>query len=231
MDKFRKWVAVTVVAVLTVVGAGWFLLVAPKHADAAALRQQADQQQIANRQLGNQLAVLRAQQAALPAEQAKIDAAAVKLPPTPAEPELVRSFVQAAEVAGVELVSVVPGPISAVATSSPNAATAAVAPAGAATAASPLPGAASTDAPLSSLPLTITVAGGYFQAERFLSALEQLPRAVQVTGVTIVPGLPPGATGLSLDDGQHLISTITGVVFVAPAATSLPAATAAQATK
>ena len=80
MEKRKQWVALTVVAVLAVLGAGWFLLVAPKHANAAALRQQAAEQQVTNHQLVNQLAVLRAQQKALPAELTKIAAVGVKIP-------------------------------------------------------------------------------------------------------------------------------------------------------
>ncbi len=34
MDKLKQWVALTVVGVLAIVAAGWFLLVAPKHSEA-----------------------------------------------------------------------------------------------------------------------------------------------------------------------------------------------------
>ncbi len=231
MEKLRQWVALTVVAVLAVLAAGWFLLVSPKHATAAALRQQATEQQTTNRQLGSQLAVLRAQQQALPAEQAKIAAVAVKVPPGLDEPALVRSLTAAADASGVEVVSVVPGTLatttkSTSATSTTSTATTSTA----SVAGSRSPTGAAPAVTASSLPITITIAGGYFQAESYLAALEGLPRAFEVNAVAVLPGQAPGEMAGSLDDGHHLLTTITGVVFVAPTATALPAVSAPAST-
>ena len=38
------------------------------------------------------------------------------------------------------------------------------------------------------IPLTINVVGGYFEAEQFLANLENLPRALRVTNLTMTPG-------------------------------------------
>ena len=225
MDKLKQWVALTLVGVLAVLAAGWFLLVSPKRVEAASLRQQATAQQSANGVLRNQLAVLKAQAENLPQEQAKLAVVAAKLPDNPAQPELLRSLAAAAVTAGVELVSVAPGalvPVAGVpavvvapaATEDPSAA-----PKAAVTAV-----AASTAGLLFAMPVTLSVAGGYNEVQQFLISLEELSRALRVTGLTVTPGtnpvaaVTPGAAAPSLEDGRHLLTNITGTVYVAAGA-------------
>jgi Tfp pilus assembly protein PilO len=232
MNKLKQWIAFTVVGVVAVLAAGWFLLVAPRHAEAAGLRQQTAEQEGANGQLRTALAVLKAQATDLPKEQAKLALVAAKLPDNPAEPELLRALAAAADTAGVELVSIAPGALTpvtpvaapttpAVASKTPAAAapgTVAVPPAPAA--------AASSAGTLMAMPVTISVAGGYYEVEQYLTALEDLTRAFRVTSLAVTPGanpVAPVATGggtpapMSIEDGKHLITNITGMVYVAAA--------------
>jgi Tfp pilus assembly protein PilO len=247
MEKLKQYVVFTVVGCLAVLAAGWFLLVSPKRADAAGLRAQAAEQVSANAQLETQLQVLKAQAKDLPKQQAKLAAVAAKIPDNPALPRLIRALTSAASAAGVELVTVTPGnpvvvtPGRATAPVSPSAAGAAAtaaAPAAqtaAAPAAAPA-GAASAAGQLASVPLTLNVAGGYFQIEQFLANLENLPRSLRVSNVTLTPGNNPmkPSTGGSSADGKTLTATIVGQVFMATgrvpaAAVSVPGQTTAPA--
>ncbi len=229
MDKLKQWVALTMVGVVAVLAAGWFLLVAPRHAEAAGLRQQAAEQENANGQLRTSLAVLKAQAQDLPKEQAKLALVAAKLPDNPAEPELLRALAAAADTAGVELVSIAPGVLApadpvvsptTAAAATPKAADAAAPGPAAATA---VPAAPSTAGTLSAMPVTISVAGGYYEAEQYLAALEDLTRAFRVTALTVTPGVNPvAATGatvapVSIEDGKHLVTNIIGMVYVVSA--------------
>ena len=218
MDKLKQYVVFTVLGCLVVLAAGWFLLVSPKRSEAADLRAQAESQVAANAQLQTKLTVLKAQAKDLPKQQAKLAAVAARIPDNPALPALIRALTTASTAAGVELVSVTPG------------APAAAAAAAAQPVAAPAAGAAATGAPaaasssagqLASIPLTLSVAGGYFQVQQFLANLENLPRSMRVTGLTLAPGANPvkkpaaGATAPTADDGRALVSTITGQVYMA----------------
>lgn len=206
MDKLKQWIALTVVGVLAVLAGGWFLLVSPKHSDAAALRSQAAQQVSANSALQTQLAMLKAQAKNLPAQQAKLAAVAAKIPDNPALPTLVRALTKAADDTGVELVSLAPGqptPVGGAATAR------AVAPGGAVAAS----GGAGQ---LQSIGLVLNVVGGYFQVEQFLDSVENLSRAMKVTNFIAAPGgnplkASPGSTATA----STLSTTVTGTVYMA----------------
>jgi Tfp pilus assembly protein PilO len=213
MDKLKQWVGFTVVGVLVVLAAGWFLLVSPKRSEAADLNAQAASKATANQQLAGQLAILKAQAKELPQQQAKLAAVAAKIPDNPALPALVRALSKAADDAGVELVSMAPSPPAAVA--------AAAAPATAAgagvTAARPAVGSSAAGA-LQSIGLNLNVVGGYFQVEQFLDRLESLGRAFKVTGFTLAPGsnpLKPAAAQGAVDSGSSLTAAVTGQVYMA----------------
>src|SRR3954454_17651368 len=236
MEKLKQYVVFAVLGCLAILAVGWFLLISPKRADACALRAQAAEQVSANAQLETQLQVLKVQAKDLPKQQAKLAAVAAKVPDNPALPRLIPSLTAAAAAAGVELLTVTPGtpvlftaartasPTTPVAPAATGAAAAAAAPAsqpGAATApaaAGPgtaVPGAASASGQLASVPLTLNVAGGYFQIEQFLANLENLQRAMRVGNVTLTPGDNPMKpnTG-AVKDGSTLTATIVGQVFM-----------------
>jgi type IV pilus assembly protein PilO len=207
MDKLKQYVMFTVLGCLLVLAAGWFLLVSPKRSDAAALRTQTAGQVSANAQLESQLQILKAQAKDLPKQQAKLASVAAKIPDNPALPSMIRALTTAATSAGVELVTVTPGPPTAV-TAAPAAATAVRPGAVAAT---------GSAGQLAQIPLTLNIAGGYFQVEQFVSNLENLPRSMRVTGLTLAPGsnpVKPAAAG-AVDDGKTLTTTVTGMVFMA----------------
>ena len=226
MDKLKQWIAFTVLGVIAVLAAGWFLLVSPKRADADTLSQQAAKQVAANSTLQTQLAVLKSQAKNLPQQQAKLAAASAKIPDNPAEPALIRALDAAATAAGVELVSISPAQPAAV-----SAAVAPVAPVpapGAAAApkvavASPAAAAAGAGV-LQSITVSINVVGSYFQLEQFFDGLENLSRATKVTGFALAPGPNPvkpaaagaaGAAAAPVVDGKSLVTTITAQVFMA----------------
>lgn len=238
MDKMKQWVALTVVGCLGIMAAGWFLLVSPKKAEAADIREQAAGQEATNQGLRTKLEVLKAQAKDLPKKQADLARVAAKIPGDPGLPALIRALTAASTSAGVELVSVTPSepaPVVAAAVApaaapaapagapAPGPAEDAAAPAAAAPAAAP-----ATAGALAGIPIAINVVGGYFEVSQFLANLENLPRAFRVTELSIAPGTSPTdkSESTSRNDGSSLTSTITGSVYMAanrPAATPVVA--------
>lgn len=234
MDKLKQWVALTVVGVIAVGAAGWFLLISPKRTEAAGIRTQTEQQVSANSALQTQIATLKSQAKQLPQQQAKLAAVAAKIPDNPALPTLIRALTNVASKSGVELISLAPGQPTAVA---PPVAAAPVAPtAGAAPKPAPAAGVAATNpagassaaaGTLNSIVLTLNVVGGYFQVEQFMDGLENLTRAMKVTGFTLAPGTNPvkPAGTQSGADSRTLNAAITGTVYMATGRTTVSAAT------
>jgi Tfp pilus assembly protein PilO len=214
MEKVKQYVVFTVLGCLVVMAAGWFLLVSPKRTHAAELRDQAATQVSANAELETKLAMLKAQAKDLPKQQAKLAAVAGKIPDNPALPALVRALTTAATSAGVELVSLTPSAPAVVGAAAPAAAP--VAPAAGARPAAPRAASAAAGQ-LAQIPVTLNVVGGYFQVEQFVAALENLPRSMRVTALTMAPGTNPlkTTTGTPVDDGRSLATTITAQVFMA----------------
>lgn len=212
MNKLQQWIALTVVACLALLAAGWFLLVSPKRAEAADLRDQVASQDSANDSARTQLQVLKAQAKDLPNQQAALAKVAARIPDNPGLPSLIRALSAASQSAGVEFVSVAPG------TPAPL-----VAAAPAATAATPAPTAAagtttSTAGTLTAIPVAINVVGGFFEVEQFVANLENLPRALRVSNLTLAPGKSPtdqSKNSAGTADGSSLTTTISGTVFMA----------------
>lgn len=222
MDKRKQLIALTLVAVLAVLAAGWLLLVSPKRADVADLSAQATAQRQASEQLRTRLAVLRGQAARLPEQRAEIAAVAQKIPSSTAVPELVRALTAAARSAGVELVSVAPtAPVPVTAAGAP-----ATAPTTGAVHAPGTPVAAVTS--LSSMSVATQVVGGYYGVEQFLDRLEGLARAYKVISVNLAPGANPmlPSTSAAADRGNSISATVTGLVYVAANRAPLPGAAA-----
>src|SRR3954447_8156335 len=222
MDKMRQWTMLTVVGVVAVLGAGWFLAVSPQRHHAAQLRSQALSQQSANGQLQARVSQLQQQQKGLPAQQRRLNQIATKIPDNPALPALIRQLSSAADGAGVELVSLSPAnptAFSPVGSSAPSTAVA-----GAAT------GTAGT---LAQIPVAITVQGSYYNVESFFDAVEKLPRAVLIPGWTMnvvagsattgsaSSGSGSGAATQQVPDGT-IQGQINAVVFESPQVASAP---------
>lgn len=225
MDKLKQWIVMAVVASLVIMAGGWFLAVAPKRAEAEALRTQAAEQLATNATLETKLQVLQAQAKELPKEQAKLAAVAAKIPDNPALPGLVRELLKAAESSGVELVSIAPGtpelvaPVAVAPVAPPAPAQGQTTP----TAPDAAPDAAAAPAPspagqLASLPISINVVGDYFEVQGFMAALETLPRALRVDNLAMAPGESPTAgegDTSSIEAGNSLTTTVSGFVYMA----------------
>lgn len=206
MSKPKQLLALTLVAVVAIVAGAWFLLVAPKRAQAAQVRaqQQTERQQID--QLRLQLSMLKQQAADLPAQQAKLVAIAQQIPDNPALPTLVRNLSAQANKAGVELVSLTPAKPTAFGGATAGGTTTLKS-------ANPVPG-------LMVIPVTLQVSGGFPQMTLFLSSLEQLQRSMVVTGFSVSGNYTKGSVSAATTVGKGpLTVNITGQVFMAPGAT------------
>jgi len=172
--------------------------------------------------LQTKLTVLKAQAKDLPKQQARLAAVAAKIPDNPALPALIRALTTASTSAGIELVSVTPGAPAALGAAAPAAPAAPVAPAApaapAAAGAAAAPAAGASAGQLASIPLTLSIAGSYFQVQQFIANLENLPRSMRITNLTLAPGANPvkkAPTGAAVDDGKTLTTTVIGQVYMA----------------
>jgi type IV pilus assembly protein PilO len=235
MTKSRQWVIGAAVLALLVLVAGWFLLVSPKRSKAAELKTETASQQSANQTLQMQIAQLKARVKDLPKEQALLAEIAGKLPSDPALPSLIRDLSKAADDADVTLVSLTPGQpalMQAAPIAQPAAKPATAA--GGATSGTPAAPAANVGQ-LAMIPLTISVTGGFFQVEQFISNLESLNRALMTTGLEAAPGGAPSSSQASgsTSGPNTLAVSLTSRVFmtVLPAAAAAPAAPVQSGTK
>jgi type IV pilus assembly protein PilO len=208
MTKTRQWSVFTVIAVLAIIVAGWFLLVSPQRGQVKDLNAQTASQNSANASLQSQVAQLEQQKQGLPAQQRLLDKIATKIPASPELPTLIRQLSAAAKASGVDLVSLAPSPPTAVA----------------ATAATGTVAAPATTSPLNQIPVTIQVSGSYFNITSFFRSLEKLNRALLVSDFQINPGDGSNA-GSHAAAPDALTGQLSAVVFESPAA---PAATAPQ---
>ncbi len=201
MDKTRQWSILTAMGVIAVLVAGWFLLVSPQRSRAGDLRNQAASQQESNASLQSKVDMLRQQAKDLPRQQARLADIARKVPDNPALPALIRALSDAADTSGVDLVSLAPAPPAAV------------------TAATGTAKAAQAATPLAQIPVSIQVQGTYFNVEQFFNAVESMPRAMLVTGVSMAPLAGAGTTpppGQKAVAPGSLTATVTARVFMAP---------------
>ncbi len=213
MSRTNQWIAIALVAVLAILVGGWFLVVNPKHQHADELNSQADSAQQQVQSLRTQLATLAMEKERLPAAKAKIAAFTKKIPADAAVPSLVRLLNVAEKSSGVSITAITPG-----------AATAYVAP-GSAVTATTTTATTTSDSGLMQIPVSLTVAGEYFQLEQFVSSLEQLQRRFLVTGYALTPAKDGGAastttTTTTSSDKNALSLDVTGLVFEAPSGAS-----------
>jgi Tfp pilus assembly protein PilO len=231
MTDTRKWSAIAAVLVVAIFAAGWFLLITPKHGEAASIKAKAVTQEQANAGLQQQIAVLQAQQESLPKQRAQLATFRTQIPDNPALPSLVRDLTAAGRKTGVTIDSIAPAQPSAL-VAAPAAAPVAAAPATGTSATGTTPNASVAAAPTRTLyqvPLMLSVTGSYFELEQFVNALEKLHRSFLVSGFTLgkasAAGSSPGDLGLVL----------TSRVFLSQAppaaATTTPVAAPATATQ
>jgi type IV pilus assembly protein PilO len=210
MTDTRKWSAAAVVLIAAIVAAGWFLLVSPKRTEATELKAQTATQESANVALQQKLEELKAQQADLPKQRARLAEITTKIPTNPALPSLVRDLTAAGRKIGVSIDSMAPSAPVAVAAAAPG--TVAAAPAPAATTTGP-------SETLLQVPLTLRITGSYFELEQYLNKLESLKRSFLVTGFSLTDAT---TTGAAEDD---LTITLNGRVFLSQPAAAPAAVT------
>lgn len=245
LTRTKAWVAGTVVLCLLLALASYFLLIAPKRAEAADLDLQTESTRSSNAVLEAKVAELEAQFAALPEREAELAAVRRALPQDAAIPTLVRDLDALTAASAVTLMSLTPG----VATPVVDPTAVAAAPAAPADGAAPAEGAAEGAAPaaptdpaaaavapsgdvLLGLPVSVVVVGGFAEAETFLEKLQtELARAFLVSGLTVTAEktAAPASGGKPAVDVGDVTMTITGSVFVlqTPEAAADPGAVAA----
>jgi Tfp pilus assembly protein PilO len=187
MSRLQQWIGGTVVAVLVIVAAGWFVLVSPQKHKVSNFNAQSVAQDQTNSGLRTKLSVLTAQMAAVPTEQAEVAAVTQKIPSDPAMPAYVRALTTIAQQTGVELVSIAPSVPTAISVAAPAVAAAAT-PSAAATTAPAAAAPAVAPVALQSITVSLSVQGGYFQIQQFTAALQKLARTTVISAVTIAPG-------------------------------------------
>jgi len=233
MTDTRKWSLIAGVLVVAIFAAGWFLLIAPKRSDASALKGSTVAQNGANARLEQQIEVLQAQQADLPAQRARLAVLQKQVPNNPALPTLIRNLTASGRKVGVTLASLTPAPpVALVSTQpvTPAATTTTTTETTETTSTSESDGESTTAAPvvvvppapsLFQVPLTVDVRGSYFELEQFVNRLEGLKRSFLVSGFSIEP---------DTDEAGDLKLTLQGRVFLSPPAettsTSTPVAPA-----
>jgi Tfp pilus assembly protein PilO len=237
MTKMRQWSILTVVAVIIVFAAGWFLLVKPQNSKASDLRSQALTQEQQNAVLQSQIATLQSEEKSLPEQQAELRKFSTQVPENAAEPTIIRQLSAAAAGAGVDLVSMTPGTPAAVV--SPTVTEPAPTDPTAATGTTSLTGATAAGG-LTQLPISIGITGTFPNVESFFQSLETLPRALLVSSWSLCPTGPSAAaassssgtgasctppsvpTAKALPEGT-LGGTLSATIFYAPPAGTVPA--------
>ncbi len=183
MTRSRVWTLGTAAAVVLVLAAGWFLLISPTRADAASIQEQTVSQQAANVQLAQKIEQLKVQAQDLPAQEAKLAEIGQKIPAAPGLPSFIRSLSSIADESNVVLVSIEPQVPSTLSSGASATATPSTDPAAEGS------GEVTLDsAPPSSVQFIqaqVTVRGGYFNTEQFLTKMERLKRAYLTTGFDI----------------------------------------------
>jgi Tfp pilus assembly protein PilO len=154
--KFRKWVALTSVASVIVLVAGWFLLISPKRSEVSDLKSQAAAQENTNDGLQLKLTALRSQQKGLAAKNKQLAELAKKIPTTADLPGLLRQLSATATTSNVDLTDLTPA--------APVTLTAA-------------PG-------ISAVSISLKVEGAYFDVAQYVNGLESLDRGLMVTSLT-----------------------------------------------
>ncbi len=194
MTRSRTWTLGAVVLVVAILMAGWFLLVSPTRAEATSTEEATISQQQANAQLLIALEQLKVQAQDLPAQEAKLAELEQRIPTQPGLPSFIKSLSSISSKANVVLVSLEPQlPVPLVVPTTVQGVT-------------PPPSTDDTSAPSSEVPpatevpstvqyvqSTVTIKGGYFNTEQFLTKLEGIKRSFLVTGFDVAPDVDPGA--------------------------------------
>lgn len=230
MTKLRTWGVLALLAVVAIVAGGWFLALSPQKSKVSSLHDQTAQQQDTNAKLQSQIALLKKQQSQIPAEQARIAQIKGRIPETPQVTTYVRTLTSLAAATHVELVSIAPAAPTLVklANAQPQSSGSSGGSAGT--------GVPTTDAAnLSTISISISVVGDYYNVQQFLSKLEDTQRATVVSSVSLKPGmLPQAQDGSASGAGKASVSwttlsaSISASIFMSAAPATSATAGAAQ---
>lgn len=241
MTRTRTYAAGTAFVVVVVLLAGWFLLVAPKRAEAAELRAATVAQDETNDQLRGRLEELKAKSADLPALEARLAAVRKRLPQASELPTLLRQLSTQAKAAGVDLTSLSPSQPELVSEPAPAPVATAESTEGGDDAAAPAPAPAGPSEQLYAIAVNLEVTGRFANVTTFINGLEELPRSFLVTNFSLEPGEDEkvkNSLALSLTGKVFVLSTKTpevapfesGLVDPDTAATLAPSAPAGTGT-
>ncbi len=222
MTRSRVWTLGTAVAVVLILLAGWFLLVSPTKAKASDVEEQAASQAQANAQLASKIEQLKVQAADLPAQEAKLAKFRQKIPAQPALPSFIRSLSDISKKSHVALISLEPQTPQAL--SVPVAATAATTEDGAATDSGTVTLDTAPPSQVQFVQTQVTIQGGYFNTEQFLTKLEGLKRSFLVTGFDINAMTDATGTDSAVSPGDVETHLQVRVFFAPPP--ELPSSTA-----
>jgi Tfp pilus assembly protein PilO len=192
LSEIRKAKAIGIAALLSMLLTGWLFVLSPRNDAVSAVNDLTTAAAAANDSLRTQIETRRAQQAELPELRTLAAALAIRFPPNAQQPRLFRMVTAAAGRAGLA-----PGAITNVTTGAP------------------VPDATAGPAQIAVQQITLNVTGTAVQLRRLIGNLEQLPRAFQITAVSLASTAthPAGAPS-----SKHAI-TITGQMFVMSALT------------
>lgn len=195
------------VALVAIIAIGWLLAVGPQTSELSDVRTQIEETKDQNAALSQRLSKLQAQEKQLPATRTTARALATLFPSTADQPTLFRIVTAAAARAGIpasrvsELSAAAPVAVSATGTAT----TGTTGTTGGDTA--KLPGATSTG--LAAQTVKISVQADYAQVQRLAVNLEEISRSYLITSLSL------GASAIAGD----YTATVTGLMFVMPAAT------------
>jgi Tfp pilus assembly protein PilO len=233
MDKTKQTLVAALMAMLVVVAGGWFLLISPQRSSVASLNDQTEQVGTQNAKLQTQISQLKAESAQVSGAQATLAAIARRLPPDPQEANLLDNLTKAASAANVDLQIIVPSPpvlatAATVTTAPTTAATSSGSTAGAAPATQAAVAAANQ---LYQIPLSLTVAGNYFDIEMFVHSLEGLQRAMVIDQVSLAAAVTNGQLATPAPGASGQPTSGTSAPVTTTATTSAKSATHAAAGK
>ena len=233
--KRASWIGATVFGSLVIVVASWFLAINPTLSAASDVRAQTAQVRSQNDALTAEVAKLKSDFAKLGDYKAQLAAIQVQIPSTAQLSDYLRQLDAIAAAHSVTVTAITPGTPTAVKAAAQPAPAAAATPAPSATASgtgttsSGTATASGVPAGFTSIPMSVTVIGGYDNTLAFLSDLQTAtPRLFLVSGFSATGQQDAAASGgkpkTSLGD-QELV--ITGFLYVLPdtAAVATPAAT------
>jgi hypothetical protein len=211
--RTSRWVAGTVLLCVALLALSWFLLLAPRRANAAELDEQNVAAGQANNVLRAQIADLRAQFAKLPERQAELRQIQEQLPATAGMPKLVRDLDGLASASGVTITAITPSAPEYLDAAAPGAAPAVAAAA-----------AGGQKSSVVKIPIVVALKGDYFQSVVFLKKLQlEMKRSFLVKSLQVAPESPAAP--------KNIIMTVTGEVFSLPNLVPTPAASASATAK